>query len=294
VVAGIAGYCWRGGGILFFLLASSGESGYSFGGVGWLIYGFLVRNGMNKTVLSILSHPDDAEFMCTGTLALLAGAGWDVHIATLSAGDCGSNKLGREEIADIRRAEGAEAAGVIGGTYHCLECEDAFIMYDKPTLQKVISLVRRVKPGVVFAASPVDYFVDHENTSRLARTACFTCGVPNVECDCMEAYDFVPYLYYVDAMEGKGIYGEPIVPSIYVDISAKIDVKEKMLCCHASQRDWLLEHHHIDEYVIAMKGMSKGRGDEVGCGYAEGFRQHLGHAYPGDNVLKEILGDLVK
>ena len=249
---------------------------------------------MNKTVLSVLSHPDDAEFMCAGTLALLGEAGWDIHIATLTAGDCGSNKLGREEIADVRRAEGAAAAKIIGATYHCLECEDVFIMYDKPTLQKVISLIRTVKPTVVFTASPADYFVDHENTSTLARTACFACGVPNAECENMDPHDFVPYLYYVDAMEGKGIFGEAIVPSIYVDISTKIDVKEKMLCCHASQRDWLLEHHHIDEYVISMKEMSKQRGNEDGRDYAEGLRQHLGHAYPADNILKEILGDLVK
>ena len=249
---------------------------------------------MKKTVLSIMAHPDDAEFLCAGTLALLKQAGWDVHIATITPGDCGSNKLSRPEIADVRRAEGAAAAKVIGGTYHCLECEDAFIMYDKPTLQKVISLVRTVKPTIVFTTSPVDYFVDHENTSTLARTACFVCGVPNVECENMDPHDLVPYLYYIDSMEGKDIFGKPIDPSIYVDISTKIDVKEKMLCCHASQRQWLFDHHHIDEYVIAMKEFSKRRGDEVGSDYAEGFRQHLGHAYPSDNVLKKILGDLVK
>ena len=26
---------------------------------------------MNKTVLAIVAHPDDAEFLCAGTLALL-------------------------------------------------------------------------------------------------------------------------------------------------------------------------------------------------------------------------------
>ena len=249
---------------------------------------------MNKTVLSILAHPDDAEFMCTGTLALLKDAGWDVHIATMTPGDCGSATLSRQEISNVRRAEAAEAAKIIDAKYHCLECEDAFIMYDKPTLQKVISLVRTVKPTIVITASPVDYFVDHENTSTLARTACFLCGVPNVECENTEPHNFVPYLYYADPTGCNGIFGEPIVPSIYVDISTKIDVKEKMLCCHASQREWLLKHHHMDEYVVSMKEMSKMRGDESACDYAEGFRQHLGHAYPSNNILKEVLPDLVK
>ena len=37
-----------------------------------------------RKVLSILAHPDDAEFMCAGTLALLKQKGWEVHIATMT------------------------------------------------------------------------------------------------------------------------------------------------------------------------------------------------------------------
>ena len=39
---------------------------------------------------------------------------------------------------------------------------------------------------------------------------------------------------------------------------------------------------------------SEKRGKEISTNYAEGFRQHLGHGYPQDNILKEILGDFVK
>ena len=48
----------------------------------------------SKVVLSLLAHPDDAEFMCVGTLALLKQKGWQVHLATMTAGDCGSADLG--------------------------------------------------------------------------------------------------------------------------------------------------------------------------------------------------------
>ena len=40
-----------------------------------------------NVVLSLAAHPDDAEFFCAGTLALLAERGWSVHIATMTAGD---------------------------------------------------------------------------------------------------------------------------------------------------------------------------------------------------------------
>jgi hypothetical protein len=42
-----------------------------------------------------------------------------------------------------------------------------------------------------------------------------------------------------------------------------------------------------------MKRHAEDRGRDVGVKYAEGFRQHLGHAYPQDNILQKELGGLV-
>jgi LmbE family N-acetylglucosaminyl deacetylase len=247
----------------------------------------------NKTVLSLGAHPDDAEFMCAGTLALLRKKGWQVHIATMTAGDCGTVEYSREEISRIRKAEAAKSASILGGSYHCLGCDDAFIMYDRPTLLKAIEVVRKVRPTIVFALSPSDYMVDHEMASRIAQTACFACGVVNIEIAGVEPFEPVPYLYYADAVEGKDKFGNAVKASILVDITSVMDTKEEMLCCHASQRNWLLKHHGMDDYVGSMKAMAEKRGREIGCRFAEGFRQHLGHAYPQDNILKAELGDIV-
>ena len=35
------------------------------------------------TVLAVMAHPDDIEITCAGTLALLATAGWRVHMARM-------------------------------------------------------------------------------------------------------------------------------------------------------------------------------------------------------------------
>jgi len=246
-----------------------------------------------KAVLSIQAHPDDAEFTCAGTLALLKQKGWQVHIATMTPGDCGSATLNRAEISAIRKQEAANAAKLLDGQYHCLECEDVFIMYDKPTLLKVIGVIRKVRPTIVITHSPQDYFIDHENTSHLVRTGCFACGIPNVDTPGIPAYGFTPYLYYADAMEGKDIFGAPIPPSIYVDIASTMNIKEQMLCCHKSQRDWLMAHHGMDEYTASMKRHAEHRGQDSRVKYAEAFRQHLGHGYPQDNLLKQELNKLV-
>jgi len=79
---------------------------------------------MENVVLSLMAHPDDAEILCGGTLAILAKLGWKVHIASATPGDCGSSSLGPEEIAAVRRKEALRAAQVLGGEYHCLERRD--------------------------------------------------------------------------------------------------------------------------------------------------------------------------
>ena len=42
-----------------------------------------------------------------------------------------------------------------------------------------------------------------------------------------------------------------------------------------------------------MQGFSANRGELAGVPFGEGFRQHLGHAFPQDNILKKELGNLV-
>src|SRR3954453_14022754 len=87
--------------------------------------------------LSLLAHPDDAEMQCAGTLIRLANLGWEIHIATVANGDCGSATLPNAEIAAIRFREGTAAANKINATYHCLDEPDVNLVFDKPTIRKV-------------------------------------------------------------------------------------------------------------------------------------------------------------
>lgn len=247
---------------------------------------------MKKVALGIFAHPDDAEFMCTGTLSLLKKAGWEIHIASMAPGDKGTIEYSRKEISSIRKAEASKSAELIGGSYHCLEFEDLYIFYNRETIDRTTSLIRKLNPDIVFTASPNDYMVDHENTSKIVQTACFSTGIKNMEIS-ESPFEPIPYLFYCDPMEGKDKLGTLIQPTIYVDISSEIQIKEKMLICHESQRNWLLAHHEIDEYIQFMRRFAEQRGKEIDTRFAEGFRQHLGHSYPRENKLKDILGDLV-
>jgi LmbE family N-acetylglucosaminyl deacetylase len=248
---------------------------------------------MEKTVLGIFAHPDDAEITCSGTLLLLKKAGWKVHIATMTPGDKGSARDTREEISKIRKAEAAEAVKLLEGTYHCLEFEDIYIFYDRKTINKTTALIRSVRPSIVFTASPNDYMLDHEITSKIVQTACFSSGINNMEVN-EKPFETVPYLYYSDPIELKDAFGNWVEPTIYVDITSVMEAKEEMLSCHKSQRNWLLAHHNMDDYILSMKRYAEMRGKEINTIYAEGFRQHLGHGgYPQSNILIDELADFV-
>jgi len=248
---------------------------------------------MPNVVLSVLAHPDDAEFLCGGTLLRLSREhGWEVHIASMTPGDCGSAELLPEEISRIRRGEGARAAAIAGAVYHCLEERDLRIFYTDRPLERVTRLLRTVRPRILLTHSPSDYMLDHEVTSTLARAAAFGAPAPNFFADAGHPprLDRIPYLYYCDPIEGKDLFGCELPPGFRIDISRVIDTKAEMLAAHASQREWLLKHHGMDHYLQAMRDWSARRGGEAGVGFAEGFRQHKGHSYPQDNLLGELLG----
>lgn len=252
----------------------------------------------NPVALGFFAHPDDAEFLCAGTLVRLRAHGYQIQLATMTAGDGGSAELPPAEIARIRLGEAQRAAQLLGGAHQWTgdvgaDVQDLMICYDAATLRSVIELVRRAKPALVFTHSPQDYLLDHEITSTLVRAACFAASVPNVPTGVAEAAPAlagVPHLFYCDALEGKDLFGAAVKPGFFVDISKIIETKAELLACHASQREWLLRQHGMDHYLQAMRDWSAQRGAEIGTSYAEAFRQHLGHAYPQDNPLLELLG----
>ena len=242
-------------------------------------------------VLALLAHPDDAEFLCAGTLIRLAAAGWEVHIATFTPGDCGTMTEDRWAISARRTAEARAAAAVIGATYHCLDERDGLVVYDQPTLRKSYDLFRRIAPRLVFIHTPLDYMMDHVMASHVGRAASFIYGAPNISALPLLDGSCVPHLYYCDALEGIDPLGQPVRPSTWVEIGGQLEKKAEMLACHASQREWLRAHHGTDEYIDAMRRHAVLRGSEAGVAAAEAFVQHRGHAYPKNDLLGELFGN---
>jgi LmbE family N-acetylglucosaminyl deacetylase len=243
-----------------------------------------------------MAHPDDAEILVGGTLFHLKALGWRLGILTMTAGDCGSNTTPREEIARIRYAEGQAAADFLGAAYACAGLLDIEVFANAPNLRRVVEAMRRFDPDIVITHSPVDYMLDHEEASRLARGAAFAMAMPNYDTrqnPPARVGQATPALYYADAAEGTDASGMRIYPHFYVDISKQISRKREMLARHASQREWLRSYHGVDEYLDMTTKWAADYGRECGFAYAEGLRQYLGHAYPHEPLLQKALVQFV-
>ena len=243
-------------------------------------------------ILALAAHPDDIEFMCAGTLILLKERGHEIALATVNNGSCGSATLPPDEIARIRALEARRAAELIGATFECAGIPDLEAVFDNPTRRKVSELMRRAQPDIIFTHFPGDYMMDHEIAGLLARDATFTATLgnyPTLAPHPAPILKRIPYLYYISPLEGIDHFGQDVLLDIIVDVSSVMDKKAEMLCCHASQREWLRHEHGIDEYVEFLKRQSAHLGARRGYAFGEGFRQHRGHAYPRDNILETLL-----
>jgi len=243
-------------------------------------------------VLAFGCHPDDVEFLAAGTLALLAKHGWEVHIATMTGGEVGSPTLSSKAIQRKRLKEAQKSAAVIGGRYHYAGGRDLEVEYSSFYRQASTRVMREVNPAIVLAPPPMDYMADHEQTSLLVRNAAYIAPVPLYKCGTTAPpIKSCPHLYYWNASGLKDIFGRPLPMQFGVDTGSVIGIKEKMLACHASQREWLAALGW-DSYLQVMKDWSLAQGKLIGRKHGECFIQHVGAGYPQDNMLRTILGDL--
>jgi N-acetylglucosamine malate deacetylase 1 len=245
-------------------------------------------------IICFHAHPDDAEILAGGTLALLAGLGQQITIVTMTAGDCGSALEGPEKMATIRKAEAAASAALIGAEYRWAGFRDLAIFNDDESRRRVTGLLRELRPEMVMTASPSDYLCDHETTSQLVRDACFAASVPNYMTPGSQApLPTIPHLYFLDPIAQTDRDGRIVVPNFTINVASTLETKKAMLAQHQSQRLWLREQHGIDDYLQQMEEWTRACGARAGVRYGEGFRHYKVHPYPQEPVLQRILQEYV-
>ena len=242
------------------------------------------------SVMAVHAHPDDIEHLAAGTLAVLASRGVRIVIATLTAGECGSDSTDLSHTAAIRKAEAGRAAGLIGAQYLCADLPDLGVFNDDPTRRAVTELVRQEACGIVITASPADYHPDHEAASQLVRDACFAASVPNYRTGPAAPLAAIPHLYFMDPIGGRDREGVPVTPEFGCDLREAFETKRAMLAAHESQAAWVARQHGIADHLGSMETWTRRRGRDFGVAAAEGFRQYRHQPYPKTPALQDLLG----
>lgn len=245
------------------------------------------------TALAVVAHPDDIEFQIAGTLLLLKQAGWNTHYWNVSSGNCGSLEMPPAQTAKVRRQEARNAAKILGATWHPPICNDLEILYKVPTLRKVASLIRKVKPTIVLTHSPQDYMEDHMNVCRLAVTGAFAHGMPNFKVTPHRApyYDEVTVYHCMPHGLMDGLRRR-ITPGLFVNTTSVHDTKLESLAAHRSQQNWLGSSQKMNSYLQTCDDMSRDLGRmSRRFKHAEGWRRHshLGFCTEKADPLKDAL-----
>ncbi len=230
-----------------------------------------------KVALAVGCHPDDIEFMMSGTLMRLKDVGYEIHYMNLANGSCGSQNYSAEKTAQIRREESIKATELIGAIYHESIAYDLEVFYNKELLSKMASIIRDVKPEIILTHSPIEYMEDHSNTCRLVVSGAFTRGMQNFAVSPSRAITTQDVTIYHALPYGlRDLFNKPVTADFYIDIESKINAKKDMLALHQTQKEWLDQTQGLDSYLETMQKMCADMGVlSKQYKFAEGWTRHL-------------------
>jgi len=220
-----------------------------------------------ERVLAVVAHPDDAEYLCAGTLARAKRDGATIGICVLCQGDRGQPAVPIANLVAVRRREMAAAAKLLGAVLLRGEFGDGQLVDGPAQRKKLIELYRRFRPTLVLAHWKEDYHTDHRTAGALAEAVSWFCASAGHKTQAA-AMSNQPALWWMDTMNMTGFE-----PGFFVDVSDQIDLKRRMLACHRSQlrRSQDGDFAPLEEQMIRQ---AEARGAQAGVAAAEAFRGH--------------------
>jgi len=222
----------------------------------------------NDRILAVMAHPDDAELLCAGTLARAKVDGAAIGIVVMCRGDKGAGSATAGPALDrVRREEAGAAAEMLGATLLWFGAGDGELFDSYENRRQLIEIFRQFRATLVITHAAEDYHADHQAASALAEAASWFCGSRG-HVTASPALPPPPKLWFADTLGMSGFS-----PDFYVDISAFVDMKKRMLDCHRSQ----LERGQDGDFAPLSKLMVRqyeARGAQADVPAAEAFRWH--------------------
>jgi LmbE family N-acetylglucosaminyl deacetylase len=183
----------------------------------------------------IMAHPDDAEFLCAGTVAKWCAEGWEVRYVLVTGGDKGTHdpEMTWEKLAAIREEEQRAACRVLG-VKECifLGYPDGFTIDDFELRGQVVRLLRLHRPDVVVTWDAFRGSFNHRDHRNV--------GVAVADAVYPVVRDRLFYIH--DEEDGlpshqvnEILLAGAAEPDYTVDVTAHWETKVDAILCHASQ-----------------------------------------------------------
>ena len=218
-------------------------------------------------LLAFGAHPDDIEFGCGGVIARETQAGRRAHLVVCSRGESATRGTPA-----VRTREAGRAARLLGATVEFVTLDgDAGLEPKVAHAIKLAAIIRRVRPGVVFAPTLVEnQHPDHPRLGRLVRDAARLArygGVARLRG--RPAHSIGPLLYYAAGPEAEPAGVLPVL----IDVSDPRVVASwtAAMRAHASQLG-------TRNYVELQLARSRVLGLRAGVGHAQAL-------YPNDPLV---------
>lgn len=224
---------------------------------------------MKLDILAFAAHPDDVELACSGTLIHHIKKGYKAGVVDLTRGE-----LGTRGTPEIRAEESKVASAILGiSVRENLNMKDGFFVQDEEHLMKLIQVIRKYRPHIVFANAISDRHIDHGRAAKLEADACFLSGLRKIET--FDA-DGKPQ----EAWRPKNVYhyiqDNFIKPDLVVDITNEWE--QKMECIRAFKSQFYDPASGEPETPISSRDFmdflparSLDFGRIIGARYGEGF-----------------------
>ncbi len=226
---------------------------------------------MKLDILAIGVHPDDVELCCAGALVKEVEAGKKVGIVDLTQGE-----LGTRGTVETRYNEAANAAQIMGMLVReNLKMRDGFFKNDEEHQLKLIKVLRKYKPDIVFGNVLQDRHPDHGRAGHLIKDACFLSGLAKIETfnDDGTGQEKWRPRYFFQYMQDW--YHEP---DLLIDISGVIDIKMKAIEAYTTQfhtdqseTGGPVTYISTPEFKESILARMRMFGKRIGVKYAEGF-----------------------
>jgi bacillithiol biosynthesis deacetylase BshB1 len=217
--------------------------------------------------LVIAAHPDDAELGAGGTIALFLAQGHKVGILDLTDGE--PTPHGSPE---IRRRETEAASKILGITWRDnLGLPNRALQADLPSRHRLATVLRQVRPRVLFAPYWEDSHPDHVAASALVDAARFWAKLTKTDLPGAPHYP-ERILYYLSVHLRLHPH-----PSFVTDISQHIETKMQALACYRSQ---FIEGRPTTPptFLDELRDRARYWGWSIGASYGEPFlsREEVG------------------